>query len=293
MRKYGWLAAVVAVLLGATGFAMLHVVGAGKSKASTVPVSTRRYTLAAGGRTRGYQVIAPARGLPASAPVIIVLSGYGATVAEEVSRDQLAPYVSADDAELVYPEAVDKSWNAIGCCGYAGDHDVNDGAFLKALVPRVDPGHSRPVYVVGFSNGARLAYRIACTDPALFDAYVMVKGVPMPGCVVRKPVTLIEFASVNDPEIPYRPGVRGLEPLAITTEVTALHAADRCPDTAYVTQSKDMTLTSWGACASGTRLAFAVWPQGKHLWPRPPITRQPAAPVIWSFLSQQKLAPLP
>src|ERR1700761_469414 len=293
MRKYGWLAAVVVVLLGATGFAVLHVVGAGKSKASTVPVSTRRYTLAAGGRTRGYQVIAPAHGLPASAPVIIVLSGYGATVAEEVSRDQLVPYVSADDAELVYPEAVDKSWNAVGCCGYAGDHSVDDGAFLKALVPRVDPGHRRPVYIVGVSNGARLAYRIARTGPALFDAYVMVKGVPMPGCVVRKPVTLIEFASVNDPEIPYRPGVRGLEPLAITTEVTGLHSADQCPDTAYVTQSKDMTLTAWAGCAAGTRLAFAVWPQGKHLWPRPPITRQAAAPVIWSFLSQQPLVPLP
>jgi polyhydroxybutyrate depolymerase len=218
--------------------------------------------------------------------VIIALSGYGATVPEEVARDELTPYVSADEAELVYPVAVKASWDAVGCCGYANTHKVNDLAFLEALVPQVDPGHARPVYVMGFSNGARLAYRVACTDPALFDAYAMVKGVPLPNCTVRKPVTLLEIASVNDDEIPYKPGDGGLEPLPVTTE-------DECPATSAVTHSLDMTLTTWSGCADGTRLAFAVWPGGKHLFPRPPVTKQAAAPVIWAFLTKTPLAPLP
>jgi polyhydroxybutyrate depolymerase len=294
MRRIIWLATVAVVALGAAGFALVHLTAAHPARASVqVAVKMTYRTLAAGGRERGYDVYSPARGLPASAPVIVVLSGYGAAVPGEVKRDQLTPYVSADEAELVYPVPVKESWNAGTCCGYASDHQVDDVAFLKALVPRLSAGGTRPVDVVGFSNGARLAYRIACTDPGLFGAYAMVKGVPLPGCVVRKPVTLIEFASVNDPEIPYRPGVKGLEPLDITTEVTRLQASDGCPGTSYVTQSRDMTLTSWEGCSEGTRLAFAVWPEGKHLWPRPPVTKQAAAPEIWAFLSQTTLAPLP
>jgi polyhydroxybutyrate depolymerase len=313
MRKVAGLVVVVVVVLGVAGFAFLHSVTANgqptsaktgqpasaKSgqpasvKVAKVATSTKTYSMKAGGLTRSYVVIAPDKALPKSAPVIIALSGYGATVPEEVARDELTPYVSADEAELVYPVAVKASWDAIGCCGYANTHKVNDLAFLEALVPKVDPGHARPVYVMGFSNGARLAYRVACTDPTLFDAYAMVKGVPLPGCTVSKPVTLLEIASVNDDEIPYKPGDGGLEPLPVTTEVARLHASDECPAPSVVTHSLDMTLTTWSGCADGTRLAFAVWPEGKHLFPRPPITKQAAAPVIWSFFTKTPLAPLP
>ena len=53
-------------------------------------------------------------------------------------------------------------------------------------MPKIDPGHTRPVYVVGYSNGGRLAYRLACTDPTLFDGMVALKADPMPGCVVTQ-----------------------------------------------------------------------------------------------------------
>jgi polyhydroxybutyrate depolymerase len=296
MRKRAWLAVAAVLVLGAAGFAVAHFAGGiGRpAKASVrVATSTRTYSLTVGGLKRSYQVIAPAGGLPSSAPVIIALSGFGASVPEEVSRDQLSPYVSADEAELVYPVAYKESWNAIGCCGLAWTKKVNDVAFLQALVPAVDPGHARPVYVMGFSNGARLAYRVACTDPGLFDAYAMVKGVPITGCVVRKPVTLIQLASVDDSEIPYQLGDHGLEPLPVTTEVARLHTTDGCPGTSAVSHAKDMTLTSWSGCAAGTRFAFAVWPGGDHLFPRPPVTKQGAAPVIWSFFTNTALAPLP
>ena len=69
------------------------------------------------GRKRGYEVITPKAGLPENAPVFMVLSGLGASDAKEIVRDELMPYVSADEAELVYPIATDESWNAIGCCG--------------------------------------------------------------------------------------------------------------------------------------------------------------------------------
>jgi polyhydroxybutyrate depolymerase len=302
MKRVVGLVVAVVVVLGIAGFVTLRAVGASGQPpaktthvASTVKVATsaKTYSMLAAGLKRSYVVIAPDKTLPTSAPIIVFLSGIYATVPGEVDRDDLTPYVVSDQAELVYPVGFDESWNAITCCGEAAAKDVNDVAFIEELVAKIDPGHARPVYLVGFSNGARLAYRIACTDPGLFDAYAMVKGVPLSGCAVTAPVTLIELASVDDQEIPYQPGDHGLEPLPVTTLMARLHAADRCPAASLVTHDEDMKLTSWSGCADYTRLGFAVWPTGHHLFPRPPVTKLGASPVIWSFLTRTPLAPLP
>ena len=313
MRKVAWLFAVV-VVLGIAG-CMHHARASttpsaspsataspsaagspsatGRTTIIQVATSTKTYSLTAGGLKRSYVVIAPASGLPAAAPVIVMLSGYGATVTSEITRDQMVPYASSDQAEIVYPVAVHASWNAGNCCGYAHTHGADDLAFMKALVPAVDPGHARPVYVVGYSNGGRLAYRVACTDPGLFDAYVAVKGGPSPGCIVSKPVTIAQLASLDDTEVPYKPGAKGRELTPVTTLVAKLRETDQCPAQPVVTKAGSMTLDTWSGCAAGVRLAFATWTDGKHSFPRPPFSVPGAASVIWSFFTNTPLAPLP
>jgi len=307
MRKVAWLIAVI--VLGITGCAFLPAGGAsgtpsGAGSASSpgttgsanivqVATSTRTYSMQAGGLKRSYEVIAPVSGLPKSAPVIFMLSGIGATVSSEITRDKFVPYASTSQAEIVYPVAVKGSWNAIDCCGYASAHKVDDMAFLKALVLTVDPGHARPVYVVGYSNGARLAYRVACTDPRLFDGYAAVKGGPSPDCLVSKPVTIAQLASLDDPETPYKPGDKGRERIPATTLVARLRETDQCTAKPVVTHSGSVTVDTWSGCAAGTRLAFATWTDGVHSFPRPPASVPAAAQVIWSFFTNTPLAPLP
>jgi polyhydroxybutyrate depolymerase len=316
MGKVAGLFVAVAVALGTAGCAFLHpggtsgppagagstngtLAGTGRAGSTASPkivkvaTSTRTYSVTAGGLKRSYEVIAPVSGLPGSAPVIVMLSGYGATVSSEITRDQLVPYASSDQAEIVYPVAVRKSWNVIGCCGYASARKVDDMAFMKALVPAVDPGHARPVYVVGYSNGAQLAYRVACTDPSLFDAYAAVKGGPGPDCVVSKPVTIAQLASVDDSETPYRPGAKGKERVSVTTLVAGLRKTDQCAAKPVVTHSGNVTVDTWSGCAAGTRLALATWTDGKHSFPRPPASVPAAAQVIWSFFTNTPLASLP
>jgi polyhydroxybutyrate depolymerase len=300
MKKVAGLVVAVVVLLGVAGFVSVHAIGASRQPAKTktaasvrVPTSTKTYSMTVAGRKRSYEVIAPVKALPRSAPVIVMLSGLGSTVPQEISRDDLVPYATANEAEIVYPVAFDKSWNAITCCGEAAAKNVDDLDFLRALVATVDPGHARSAYVVGYSNGARMAYRVACDDPALFDGYAMVKGGPTPGCDLRKPVTIIQLASVNDPEIPYKPGDKGIEPLAMTTLVADLRAAEKCQAKDAVTHSGTMTQTTWPSCGGGTRLAFAVWRGGVHSFPRPPASVPAASQVIWSFFKKTAIAPLP
>jgi polyhydroxybutyrate depolymerase len=300
MKKVAGLVVAIVAVFGIAVFAGWHAVGANghPAKAKTaasvkVPTSTETYFLTVDGLQRSYEVIAPVTAPPKSAPIIVMLSGLGATVADEINRDDLVPYAIGDEAEIVYPVAFEDSWNAITCCGEAAADNIHDLAFLQALVAKVDPGHARTVYVVGYSNGARMAYRVACDDPGLFDGYAMVKGGPTPGCDLRKPVTLIQVAAVNDPEIPYKPGDKGIEPLPMTTLVADLRTAEKCPAKNTVTHAGSMTLTTWPACGDGTRLAFAVWPGGVHSFPRPPASVPAAARVIWSFFTKTALAPLP
>jgi polyhydroxybutyrate depolymerase len=302
MKKVVGVLVAVVVVLGIAGLVGWHAVGASGQPAKTktktaasvkVATSTKTYSMTVGGFKRSYEVIAPVKAPPKSAPIIVMLSGIGSTVAQESSRDDILPYATANQALIVYPVAIDESWNAITCCGEAATKNVSDLAFLEALVPRVNPGDARKVYVVGYSNGARMAYRVACDDPTLFDGYAMVKGGPTPGCNLRKPVTILQLASKNDPEIPYEPGDKGIEPLAMTTLVADLHTAEKCPKKSAVTHSGSMTLTTWSSCEDGARVGFAVWKAGVHSFPRPPASIPAATQVIWSFFTKTPIAPIP
>jgi polyhydroxybutyrate depolymerase len=288
MKRLLALAAAFLATLGVAAFAGAHIVSVIERQSSTTT-----YSMKVGQLTRSWEVIAPTATLPGSAPIVVVLSGIAATAGDEITRDRLVPYVNADKTELVYPVAVRESWNAIGCCGAAAQLKVNDVAFLRALVPKVDPGHTRPIYFVGYSNGGRMAYRLECTDPGLFNGMVAVKADPMPGCVVTKPQNVLVISALDDPWVPYRPGEKGKETPPATVQIARLQADLGCPAKSVAAKHGDMTITSWSSCADGKRLAWAVYTIGGHNFP-PPTARSPSgSQIIWSFLTRTTLAPLP
>ncbi|MGD0698554.1 MAG: hypothetical protein ABSA02_01585 [Trebonia sp.] len=285
-RFIGLLTAFVATL-GVATFAGAHIINAVERQSTTAT-----YSMKVGRLTRSWEVIAPTATLPKSAPIIVVLSGAAATTSMEITRDQIVPYANADKAEIVYPVAIKESWNAIGCCDGAAKEKINDVGFLEALVPKIDPGHTRPIYVVGYSNGGRLAYRIACTDPALFDGIAVVKGDPMPGCVVTKPQNVLVFASLDDKYVPYKPGEKGLETPPATVQIARLQQDMRCPGKPTVVKHGAMTLSTW-SCADGKTLEWALYQTGGHGFPVPADGTAGANQLIWSFMTKTALAPVP
>ena len=254
---------------------------------------TATYSMQAGGLTRSYEVIAPVAALPKQAPIIVVLSGITAPIDDEVQRDRFVPYVDAGRAELVYPVGIGLSWNAGGCCGKAAADKVDDVAFLKALVAQVDPGHQHPIYLVGYSNGGRLAYRMACSAAGVYDGTAVVKAMPMPGCVVTRPLTIMQVESLDDPSVPFKPGDRGRESPPATVEIARLRATDGCSGHLVTTSYPSAKIVTWSKCTSG-RVGFAVYDTGGHNFPPPKGKRQPAASsVIWAFFTKTAIAPLP
>lgn len=255
------------------------------SAARTVAYTTS--TMQVSGMTRSYTVLTPAkRALPATAPIIVVLSGINSIQDKEIGRDELTPYVAAGEAELVYPLAYRESWNAIGCCSWAAYAKVNDVGFIQALVKRLDPGNSRPIYLMGYSNGARLAYTLACEDPLLFDGTAAVKGDPMPWCDISVPQKILQVAATDDPYIAWSTGEKGnfRESPAAQVQNTTLRYEDQCSATSESSHQGNMTLTTWPDCLDGSSVSFAVYTAGVHSYPRPPGSYPAASQVIWAWM---------
>ena len=253
------------------------------SPAAPVAVSQTMQSLLVGTETRQYLVIAPSHQSTPFLPIIVVLHGIEATLQEEIQRDNFTPLVQQGAAELVYPQGVGESWNAGGCCGPAAEAGEDDTTFIEDLIAAVDPGHGDPVYLVGYSNGGRLAYTLACDDPALVDGYAIVKSVPLNPCAAQAPITIVQIASTDDFEVPYQPGDAGDESPPVTQQVALLQQSNGCDPASTTAVTGSLTYVTWATCAQGTRLAFATYAGGAHLWPAGDASTPSAASVIEGF----------
>ncbi|MBV8528228.1 MAG: hypothetical protein JOZ75_07945 [Candidatus Dormibacteraeota bacterium] len=249
-----------------------------------ITVSQTTQSIDVNGATRQYLVVSPSSTTAESLPIVVVLGGIQASVQLELSRDGLVPLVQAGAAELIYPVGYNESWNAGGCCGDAAYTGVDDPTFITALVATVDPGHNVPIYLVGYSNGGRLAYTLACGNPSLFDAYAIVKAVPLTPCAAQAPINILQIAATDDWEVPYQPGDSGDVWPPVTEQVGLLQQSNGCDPPSTTTVTGSLTYQTWVSCAQGTRLAFATYADGsQHLWPAGDAATPNAADVIERF----------
>jgi poly(3-hydroxybutyrate) depolymerase len=121
-------------------------------------------------------VVVPAG--PVRDTLVIALHGY--TGGPEQMRQQLDGDAWARElgATVVYPTGLGHrtSWNAGGCCGSAARSGIDDVGFIARTITRFRDAGARQVFLVGYSNGGMLAYRVACERPDLVDAIAVVNG---------------------------------------------------------------------------------------------------------------------
>ena len=276
--------ALAVVVVAASG----SIAGTRIVSAADRTMNTTVSTMQVGNMTRSYTVLTPAKkALPASAPIIMVLSGINSTQEQEIGRDEFTSYATAGEAEVVYPLAYRESWNAIGCCSWAAQAKVNDVGFIEALVKKIDPGNTRPIYLMGYSNGGRLAYTLACEDPLLFDGTAVVKSDPMPWCDITVPQKILQVASTDDTDTPWYTGEKGhfRESPASLVENNTLRYEDQCSTESASSHQGNMTLTTWSDCLNGSSVSFAVYTAGVHSYPRPPVSFPAASQVIWAWIN--------
>lgn len=282
--------AVVVALGGAAAVAVLvRPVGAGASPTpfpagssapATPPGSTgsQEFTLTSGGVQRTYRVHTPT-GLPAQAPLVVMLHGGGGSgaVAEQYyGWDQEA---DREGFVVAYPDGLGDAvpaWNTEGgCCGYPAREDIDDVGFIQDMVAAIGsrtPLDPRRIYAAGISNGGMMAYTLACrTD--LFAAIGPDSATQLGSCDDPEPASVIHIHGLQDTTIPFAGGT-GTGPAAIDgppvpTVIDQWRATDRCAPATETTAG--VVTTSVSACADGRAVELITIADGGHGWPGSPV----------------------
>ena len=161
---------------------------------------------------RRWTIVVPA-GPPASA-VVVVLHGVGGRGAD-MRAAGFEPLAAGKGVVLAYPDALGGAWNdgRPGADPIVPGAPVDDGRFLRMLidetVARTGAGAGR-VAVVGFSNGAVMASRLACDLGDRVSALALVAGTAGQGfersCRPSRPIAVLMAAGASDPVVPYAGG---------------------------------------------------------------------------------------
>jgi polyhydroxybutyrate depolymerase len=285
-----------------------------RMRGNAVLETTTTVNLQHEGRSRAYLLHAAPPRPPDPAPLLIELHGRGIDAGR---FDRMTGFKSLADEKgfvLAMPSGVDGIWNSRPLPTDVDRPD--DVAYLLALIDdvcdRVSIDRQR-IYVVGMSNGAGMAGRLACLHPERLTAFAQVAGTGPDDLATRArpttPVPILQIHGTADRIVPYRGGSRR-RPLMRLLGHRALGASVGIDDWArFWTEANhtgdepevsrlppDTTIRVWRGPSGRADVVFYRINGGGHTWPSSRV-RLPrvmlgrtsetfdATRIIWDFLA--------
>ncbi|MFO1186197.1 MAG: PHB depolymerase family esterase [Alphaproteobacteria bacterium] len=175
-----------------------------------------------GWQNRPYRVFRPDTPAGGGAfPVVLVFHGGGGDIDGIVRATGMDETAEKYGFLAVYPSGTKarigkfRTWNAGDCCGRAAEKNVDDMAYVAAvlddLAKRYVIDRAR-VYATGHSNGGMISWRLACERPDLVAAIAPNAGaarLETLHCVKGPPVPVLHFHGTADPCATYKSGPCG------------------------------------------------------------------------------------
>ena len=248
------------------------------------------FTIQHGGLARMYRVHVPAGYDPARpVPLLVALHGGGGNM-DFQANDALYGQITKSDREgfiAVFPNGYSRlpggkfaTWNAGNCCGAARDQAIDDVGFIRQVVADVAQRWSidrERIYATGMSNGAMMAYRLACEMSDVFKAIAPVAGTDNTrACTPRNPVSVLHIHARNDSHVLFTGGA-GPDSVAkalvadyvsVPATVAKWAALDKCSGPARrVLERPGAQCEVYAACGAGTQVQLCVTDTGGHSWP--------------------------
>lgn len=223
-------------------------------------------------------------------PVLVLLHGMDQTGEDAIALTHMNTIADQMGFNAIYPDAYQGSWNdGRAVPGIpAFDEDVDDVRFIDAVVERVKTTlhvDASRVYVAGMSNGALMAYRLACEVPERFAAAAMVAGA-LPAnlaasCFPSTPIPIVAFNGTNDGIVRWNGGTVTMngqdlgDILSVPETIARWIAINRCSSAAQVVTMPDAAPTdgtlayreTYAPQAGGADVVFYRIQGGGHTWP--------------------------
>lgn len=260
------------------------------------------------GRPRTYWVHRPAGlGTVNAVPLVVMLHGGFGTGAQAEKSYGWDAMADAHGFVVAYPDGISNAWNAGTCCGLPQRTNVDDVGFIGAVIDKLvaDEHVDRArVYVTGISNGAFMAYRVACELPGGVAAIGPDAGTMIVPCDHAPPTSVLHIHGLADQNVPYNGGVgtkgvtKDSRP-SVPDTIAKWRAIDQCGPPTITTAGPAHTNTS--PCAGARAVTLITIDGAGHQWPgsQPPNPAAKAAlglddpshaldatAVLWQFFSQ-------
>lgn len=247
------------------------------------------------GVSRDYIVHLPPSWKPGgpALPVVVALHGGGGSAARMEAGYGLDAYADRYGMIMVYPDGAASlignfnTWNAGACCGRAKRENSDDSGFIAAVIDAVVREYgadAKHVFVTGHSNGAMMAYRLACDIPDKIAAIAPVGGESVYDCPHLKPVPVLHIHGTEDHCAHYNGGptcggcfsaVFGLPSGSWDTwpcegvekSLAARAAAYGCSAATVITkQAGPVSCESWKGCPAPGSVTLCRIEGGGHAW---------------------------
>jgi polyhydroxybutyrate depolymerase len=253
------------------------------------------------GLTRRWTLVVPAspEGV-APTGVVVVLHGVGGR-GIDMRSSGLEPLAASQRLVFAYPDGYGGAWNdgRPGADPVVPGVSVDDTAFLRRMIEETSAktgADARRVAVVGFSNGAVMASRVACDLADRVAAVALVAGSAGQGfeqsCRPARPVAVLLVAGSADRTVPYAGGKVadwGTKRRGYVAGAEDFFAFWRAQSGCTGTQPAPGPASAGGLRGADCRSDAAVVRYrvtgGVHEWFRPPLFDTTA--VVWDFVGKR------
>lgn len=236
-------------------------------------------------------------------PLVILLHGYTASGAMQEAYFKLAPVADAKTFLYATPDgtknaAGNRFWNATdACCNFDGS-PVDDVAYVNAIIDDVEKKYNvddKRVFLVGHSNGAFMAHRLACDSAPRIAAIAALAGDVWDDatkCNPASPVAVLQIHGTADTVIAYNGGKNpplAVFPSATTSVATWAHkngcatapTAGAALDLEAVLLGNETTVAEYTGCKPGGAALLWTIQGGSHV----PALQPSFATTVYAFLA--------
>ena len=219
------------------------------------------------------------------APLLIALHGGLGTSEQFASNSGFDGLSESNGFIVVYPDGIRaipdrpglQTWNGGYCCGPAANKDVDDVGYLNFLLDLLEARFSIDsdrVFAAGHSNGAIMAYRLACElSDRIVAIGVQAGSLGIDECAPSHPVALLHVHGLADTNHPIDggagTGVSGVEFRSGREAVRTLAELNRCdvePNVVKVPPNPDLEVSTWSDCAGGADVRLITVDGASHAW---------------------------